>query len=125
MLSRPSQKLIKAIFLVVGLGTLATFPEPTKAQSVDEKAVQKMISEFQSKGILNEEQAQEVRVKIKNIPPEKWKKIEEQAARLHQERRAPAQETTNSVDAAAELIDTNSPEFKKTMERMKAVLDAP
>lgn len=39
MLSHPSLKLLKAIFLAIGFMALVTLPEPTKAQLVDEKIV--------------------------------------------------------------------------------------
>ena len=90
---------------------------------VNQAAVNKMIKDFKAKGILNDIQAKEVEQKINNISPKQWGAIKQQAQQMNKEAAVPATNTTNSVDAAAGLIDTNSPEFKKTMERMKGILE--
>lgn len=90
---------------------------------VSKAAVNKMIQDFKAKGILNDSQAKEVEQKINNISPDQWGAIKQQAEQMKKEGAIPATNTSNSVDSAAGLIDTNSPEFKKTMERMKGILE--
>lgn len=113
--------LLLSLFLSL---TFAVLPL-NKAYGTDEATVDKMLKQFLSKGILNEEQAKEARQKLKEISPEQWAQIRAQAEQMKKEGRVPAQETSNNVDAAAGLIDTNSPEFQKTMENMRGILETP
>ncbi|MCF8058334.1 MAG: hypothetical protein K9K67_03500 [Bacteriovoracaceae bacterium] len=91
--------------------------------AADPATVSSMLEQFQAKGILNQEQAKEAQTKLNQITPEQWAKIRKQAEHMKAEGRVPAQETQNSVDAAAGLIDTNSPVFQKTMSDMKKILE--
>jgi transposase len=117
------KQLLHIFFMTLSL-TLAAFPV-SNAYGTDEATVNKMLKQFQSKGILNEEQAAEARKKLKEISPEQWSQIKAQAQQMKKEGRVPAQQTSNNVDAAAGLIDTDSPEFQDTMKKMKGILETP
>lgn len=93
--------------------------------ATDEATVNKMLQQFQAKGILNKEQAQQARQKLGEITPEQWAQIRKQAEKIQKEGRLPASQTSNTVDAAAGLIDTKSPEFQKTMEDMRKIIENP
>ncbi|GEM_PF-4984808 len=92
------------------------------SSATDPKAVNDMLEQFQAKGILNQDQAKEAQIKLNQITPEQWAQIRKQAQLMQTQGRVPSQETQNSVDAAAGLIDTNSPAFQKTMNEMKSIL---
>lgn len=93
------------------------------SQEVDQAAVNKMLQQFQAKGILNAEQAQEAKTKLQQITPDQWAQIRKQAEQMKAEGRVPAAQTTNDVDAAAQMLDPNSPEFQQTMDKLKGILE--
>lgn len=105
------------------LTTLTLISLPLFSQEVDSQTVSKMLQQFQDKGILNAEQAEAAKSKLNQITPDQWAQIRKQAESMKAEGRVPAQTTTNNVDAAAKMIDPNSPEFKETMGKLKGILD--
>jgi DNA-binding MarR family transcriptional regulator len=111
-------KISKLLFIVALMFSLSSF-----SQEVDQAAVNKMLQQFQAKGILNAEQAQDARNKLQQITPEQWGQIRKQAEQMKAEGRVPAANTANDVDAAAQMLDPNSPEFKQTMDKLKGILE--
>lgn len=102
---------------------LSLFALPSFAQEVDQAAVNKMLKQFQAKGILNAEQANEAKNKLQQITPEQWGQIRKQAEQMKADGRVPAAAATNDVDAAAQMLDPNSPEFQQTMDKLKGILE--
>lgn len=116
-------KRVRLVYPVIFLFLLGTPISSTWA--TDEATVNKMLQQFEAKGILNKEQAKEAKQKLREITPEQWAQIKKQAEQIKKEGRIPASQTSNNIDAAAGLIDTKSPQFKKTMEDMRKIIERP
>lgn len=109
---------------LIAIACTLLFPFSSSAQEVDSATVNKMLKDFQNKGILNKEQAAQAEKKLGKITPEQWAQIKKQAQQMKAQGKIPDTKVGNNVDSAAQMIDTNSPEFKATMEKMKAILDS-
>tara|TARA_Y100000296_G_C5065358_1_gene202048 strand:- start:103 stop:453 length:351 start_codon:yes stop_codon:yes gene_type:complete len=93
---------------------------PLNVSAIDESDVSQMLNQFGQKGIISKEELIKAQEKLKNISPDKWKKINAYAnSQMDAKGRTPS---SNNIDEAAANIDTNSAEFKNTMEDLKKIM---
>lgn len=110
----------RKLFLLI---SICFFTQASFTQEVGADDIKKMLNDFKSKGILNEEQANEAMGKLQKITPEQWEQIRQQASQMDASGKVKNVNVSNDVDTAAGMIDTNSDEFKETMQRMRSILE--
>lgn len=108
---------MKKAFTTLSLLTLFTLPS---AFAIDESDVSQMLNQFGQKGIISKEELKKAQAELGNISPEKWKKINNYAnSQMNKRGRTPS---SNNIDEAAAQIDTDSVEFKQTMQDLKKIM---
>ncbi len=118
--SESRKHAMKKTFTTLGLLGVLTFFTSTAVHAIDENDVAQMLNQFGQKGIISKEELKKAQAKLGNISPEKWKKINAYAnSQMDAKGRTPS---SNNVDEAAAKIDTNSAEFKQTMQDLQKIM---
>ncbi len=108
---------MKKAFTSLALFTLFTLPS---TYALDENDVSQMLNQFGQKGIISKEELKKAQEKLGKISPEKWKQINAYAnSQMDKKGRTPS---SNNVDEAAAKIDTDSAEFKQTMQDLQKIM---